>query len=179
MSGRTVTQVVGVAGACLAACQLVLPGPAAAFGPVKLQLDDIRVEVVTCPAGTRAFGGYNQTRCLTVTAHTDNASNKTLTNVDVFGRVYDADGNNALDRDEASDAGRVTNIAKVVPGEQTVFFPLRVSEVQAQRGELQFKNFKAIGYPGAVFTPLLDECSDELGELQLGGECSSEDEVLR
>ena len=78
------------------------------------------------------------------------------------------------DRDDASDAGRVTNIPKVEPGESTVTFPLRVSEAQARAGELKLKSFKAVGYPGAAFSPLLDECTDELGELQLGGECSDE-----
>eukprot|EP00192_Tetraselmis_astigmatica_P019142 CAMPEP_0117673650 /NCGR_PEP_ID=MMETSP0804-20121206/14589_1 /TAXON_ID=1074897 /ORGANISM="Tetraselmis astigmatica, Strain CCMP880" /LENGTH=250 /DNA_ID=CAMNT_0005482409 /DNA_START=34 /DNA_END=787 /DNA_ORIENTATION=- len=145
------------------------------FGPVRMALDNLRVETVTCPSGTRAFGGYDETRCLVVTAHAQNDSGKLLYNVDVFGRVYDADGNNALDRDDASDAGRVTNIPKVKPGEQEVRFPLRVSEQQAQRGDLQFKSFKAVGYPGAAFTPLLDECTDELGELQLGGECAEEE----
>ena len=41
----------------------------------------------------------------------------TEANADVFGRVFDATGENALDRDEASDAGRISNISKVPPGE--------------------------------------------------------------
>lgn len=114
-----------------------------------------------------------------MTARAQSPSKDTLFNVDVFGRVYDAQGANALDRDEASDAGRVTNIPKVEPGETLVQFPLRVAEVQARLGDLQLKNFKAVGYPGAAWSPLLNECDDdEMGELQLGGSCvSSEDQV--
>ena len=167
---RTIKAVARISLGAAAVLSMHLPA-AQAFGPVKIPLDDLRVATVQCPPGTRAFGSYDATRCLVVTAHARNDSGKKLFNVDVFGRVYDVDGNNALDRDDASDAGRVTNIPKVEPGEQDVQFPLRVSEQQARRGDMQFKNFKAVGYPGAAFTPLLDECTDELGELQLGGEC--------
>ena len=69
---------------------------ALAVGPVKIPLEDMVMEVVTCPPGTRAFGGYDQTRCLNVTARAFNGSKKPFFNVDVFGRVYDANGNNAL-----------------------------------------------------------------------------------
>ena len=46
---------------------------------------------------------------------------------DVFGRVSDAAGDNALDRDEASDAGRIANIGIVEPGVGKVTFEITVS----------------------------------------------------
>ena len=91
------------ASAAVAGCLFssALQQPAAlAIGPVKIPLEDMVMEVVTCPPGTRAFGGYDQTRCLNVTARAFNGSNKPFFNVDVFGRVYDANGNNALVRND-------------------------------------------------------------------------------
>ena len=45
----------------------------------------------------------------------------------MFGRVSDAAGDNALDRDEASDAGRIANIGSVEPGVGKVTFEITVS----------------------------------------------------
>jgi hypothetical protein len=76
-------------------------------------------------------------------------------NADVFGRVFGADGSNALDRDEASDAGRISNVRRVPPGTSDVTFTLIVSEDAAARGALDFRRFKAISYPAAA--PLLED----------------------
>ena len=81
-------------------------------------------------------------------------------NADVFGRVFGADGSNALDRDEASDAGRISNIRRVAPGVSQVSFGLVVSEDAAARGPLDFKRFKAVSYPAAA--PLLEDSCDVL-----------------
>ena len=81
-------------------------------------------------------------------------------NADVFGRVFGADGSNALDRDEASDAGRISNIRRVAPGVSEVTFTLVVSEDAAARGQLDFRRFKAVSYPAAA--PLLEDSCDVL-----------------
>jgi hypothetical protein len=84
-----------------------------------------------------------------------NPGKVTSLNVDVFGRVYGADGSNALDREEASDAGRISNIKAVPPGASEVTFGLIVSEDAASRGALTFQRFKATAYP--AFAPLVSE----------------------
>eukprot|EP00959_Pyramimonas_sp_CCMP1952_P252308 5271707-Pyramimonas_sp.AAC.1 len=48
--------------------------------------------------------------CLDVYVNAENPKEDTFYNVDVFGRVLDANGTYALDRDDASDAGRLSNI---------------------------------------------------------------------
>ena len=97
-------------------------------------------------------------KCLQVTADSNNPSKDTTYNADVFGRVFDAAGENALDRDEASDAGRISNISEVPAGQGKVTFELTVSEQSFEAGQLKFKSFKAKSYPGAAFSgnsPLL------------------------
>ena len=92
-------------------------------------------------------------------AEASNPGKTAVVDADVFGRVFGADGSNALDRDEASDAGRIANIREVPPGVSDVTFRLIVSEDAAARGVLDFRRFKAISYPAAA--PLLvgqDNC---------------------
>ena len=50
--------------------------------------------------------------CLEVSAEAQNPSQRKLMNVDVFGRVDDAVGDNALDQEEASDSGRISTSAR-------------------------------------------------------------------
>ena len=92
-------------------------------------------------------------------AQATNPGKSAAVNVDVFGRVFGADGSNALDRDEASDAGRISNIRAVPAGTSDVTFTLIVSEDAAARGALEFRRFKGVAYPAAA--PLLGDC-DEL-----------------
>ena len=97
-------------------------------------------------------------RCLRVTAEATNPSKTTARNADVFGRVFGADGSNALDRDEASDAGRISNIRAVPPGTSDVTFYLIVSDDAAARGPLQFSRFKATAYPATGGLISEDDC---------------------
>jgi hypothetical protein len=45
--------------------------------------------------------------CLSVSADSSNPSKERVANADVFGRVYDTGGDNALDRDEVGGMGQV------------------------------------------------------------------------
>ena len=55
-------------------------------------------------------------RILRMQATAQNPRKDTFYNADVFGRIFDKFGQNALDRDEASDAGRVAAVKVVEPG---------------------------------------------------------------
>ena len=57
-------------------------------------------EVVPCARGTLGMS-FGKPRCLVVRATADNPTDKPISNADVFGRVRDALGQNALDVDEA------------------------------------------------------------------------------
>lgn len=103
------------------------PNPAlAAFGQSVIELNNITYETIPCPKGkvTMTIG---KATCLRVLANSVSPSKDIVYNADVFGRVSDAAGDNALDRDEASDAGRIANIAEVPPGEGKVTFDITVS----------------------------------------------------
>jgi len=102
--------------------------------------------------------------CVDVYVTAENPKSETFNNVDVFGRVFDANGANALDRDDASDAGRLSNIKEVPPGKSRQAFRIIVSEQALQEGDLKFVAFKAKAYPGSGYkglSPLLDDCEFE------------------
>ena len=126
--------------------------PAQAVGPVSVGLSKFRSEPVACPKGIKAFGGFNNVLCLKVSAEAQNPSQNDLVNVDVFGRVDDAVGDNALDQEEASDSGRISSIRKVARGKSQVKFDLFVSRQGAEKGDLVYRQLRGVAYPGAGLT---------------------------
>jgi len=128
--------------------------PAGAIGPVRLELEDITYEQVKCASGTLGMT-FRVPACIKVTATTNNPRKDTFYNADVFGRIFDRYGQNALDRDEASDAGRVAAIKVVEPGMNKVSFQVVVSDVQLRESpDLRFEGFKIVAYPGGINAPL-------------------------
>ena len=126
------------------------PSPAfAAFGQSTIELSNFSWEIIECPKGKTTMT-IGKAACVSVTADSKNPSKDTSYNADVFGRVFDTTGDNALDRDEASDAGRIANVAEVPPGDGRVTFEITVAKQSADAG-LVFKGFKARSYPGGAF----------------------------
>jgi hypothetical protein len=74
---------------------------------------------------------------------TINSSGKTIYNADVFGRIYDANGNDAM-----SERNRLGAIAEILPG--TNDFELMISVSADQPEPLQFKQFKASGFTSNI-----------------------------
>lgn len=74
-----------------------------AFGPVSVKLENINVSKVDCAAGISTVSGVTysgataKAACLDITAKAVNPTSKPLYNADVFGRVYDAYGEAAID----------------------------------------------------------------------------------
>ena len=87
-----------------------------------------------------------------MSAEAQNPSQNDLVNVDVFGRVDDAVGDNALDQEEASDSGRISSIRKVARGKSQVKFDLFVSRQGAEKGDLVYRQLRGVAYPGAGLT---------------------------
>ena len=103
---------------------------------------------------------------------TTNPSKDTFYNADVFGRVFDTTGDNALDRDEASDAGRIANVAEV-PRVKT----RHVRDHRRRRARtpgLVFKGFKARIYRAGRSRelPLLG-IEEEVPDIYSSLECSA------
>lgn len=124
--------------ASLAAAVAVMahdPLPAiAAFGQSTIELNNLTYKVVESPSGKRSMT-QGKPACLEVKADSVNPAKETTYNADVFGRVTDRGGDNALDNDAASDAGRIADIAEVPPGR--VVFNISVSSQSAELGRVR------------------------------------------
>ena len=93
--------------------------------------------------GSVSSGDLRPTNCFTIKGKAKNISGKTVVDADVFGRIYDADGNSTFEN-----RGRVGTIEEVPPG--TSDFAIRISVPANQRTPLKLKNFKASGFAGKV-----------------------------
>ena len=97
-----------------------------------------------CPpevaAGAVTSGGVTQgASCFLIVGTAENKSSKAVYDVDVFGRIYDADNNNVL-----PNRGRVGLIDRVVPGISD--FEMRITVPENLSLPLQLKKFKASGF---------------------------------
>ncbi|MCO5571453.1 hypothetical protein L7F22_025193 [Adiantum nelumboides] len=116
---------------------------------VKVSLSNMQAREVSCPEGqTTVTGGTSfGATCFRITGDAFNPSNQPVYNADIFGRVYDAQGEPALD---AAENLRIDTIAEVPPGKSKVSFQITVNAAQAKLGPLELKNFKATGFLGKV-----------------------------
>jgi hypothetical protein len=122
----------------------VFPPPALAL--VQIQLSDVSYH--ECPSelaeGTVTSGGTTSAaNCFIVTGKAENSSGKPVVNADIFGRIYDANGNSVL-----QNRTRLGSIDEVQPGVSD--FELRITVPANQPTPLQLKQFKASGFTGKV-----------------------------
>ena len=116
------------------------------FGSTPLELHD--VHTVDCPDTAEfdnlfASGSTLEVRCLFVEGTVLNTSKRTLVNADVFGRMYDANGNDIM-----PERTRLGAIEEVPPGETP--FAIRISVPIANPLPLSLEQFKASGFAGKV-----------------------------
>eukprot|EP00250_Pteridium_aquilinum_P013984 c21704_g1_i3 orf=76-720(+) len=128
---------------------LLLSNGNKAYADVKIALSNMQATEVPCPEGqTTVTGGTSfGATCFRVTGDALNPSNQSVYNADIFGRVYDAQGEPALD---AAENLRIDTIAEIPPGKSKVSFQITVNAAQAKLGALELKNFKATGFLGKV-----------------------------
>jgi hypothetical protein len=112
----------------------------------EVRLSHLRIE--DCPAalaaGAVTSGGHTlPARCYWLTGQAENSTNKTVYDADVFGRVYDANGEPALPK-----RGRVGTIEQIPPGVSEFHLPLMVPAEQP--APLQLSQFKAMGFSAKV-----------------------------
>lgn len=117
-----------------------------ALALVQVELTDISYH--ECPpelaAGSVTSGGTAMpANCFIVTGKAKNTSNKPLVNADVYGRIYDANGDSVM-----QNRTRLGSIAEIPPGVSD--FELRISVPANQPTPLQLKQFKATGFTGTV-----------------------------
>ncbi|WP_338038451.1 hypothetical protein [Neosynechococcus sphagnicola] len=125
-------------------CSAVLPPDALALTQIKLS----NLSYHECPAdvgeGAVDSGGVLMAaHCYIVTGKTLNPSGKVIYNADIFGRIYDANGNPVM-----QNRTRLGAIETIPPGEGE--FELRISVPESQPTPLQLEQFKAAGFTGKV-----------------------------
>jgi hypothetical protein len=113
-----------------------------AFAITPISLSELSYK--DCPsdvaAGAVTSGGVTQgASCFLIVGKAENKSGKDVYDVDVYGRIYDADNNNVL-----PNRGRVGLIDRVVPG--TSDFEMRITVPENLSLPLQLKKFKASGF---------------------------------
>ncbi|ABB57481.1 hypothetical protein [Synechococcus elongatus] len=126
-------------------------GPALAI----TQLNVTTVDYQQCPAelnsGAVTSGGSSRpATCYLVVGTLNNPSNKTVYDVDIYGRVYDANGDSVM-----QNRTRLGEVEEVPPGDHP--FEIRISVPASQPEPLQLKQFKASGFSATVRTQLLEE----------------------
>jgi hypothetical protein len=118
----------------------------AALALIQIQLSDISYH--DCPPelakGTVSSGGSSSpASCFLVTGKAENKSGKMVVNADIYGRIYDANGNSVM-----QNRTRLGSIDEVPPGVSD--FELRITVPANQPTPLQLKQFKASGFTGKV-----------------------------
>jgi hypothetical protein len=118
----------------------------AALALTQIKLTDLSYHDCTgeLAEGVVSSGGGNvDSNCFIVTGKANNPSGKPLVDADVFGRIYDANGNPAM-----QNRGRVGTLPEVPPGVSDFEIRITVAEDLAQ--PLQLKQFKASGFTSQV-----------------------------
>lgn len=115
-----------------------------AHAKTQIKLSDVSYE--NCPEeyeGGLLSGSSRSASCFLITGTAKNPSGKTIYDADVFGRIYDANGNPVL-----QNRTRVGSISEVPPGVSD--FSLRISVPANQPTPLQLEQFKASGFSSRV-----------------------------
>jgi len=121
-------------------------GAAPALALTQIKLSDLTYAACPDEVGAGAVtsdGSGAAANCFLITGKADNPSGKPVYNADIFGRVYDANGNPVM-----QNRNRLGAIDYLPPG--TSDFQLRISVPASQPTPLQLKQFKASGFAGQV-----------------------------
>lgn len=129
----------------LAICFTVVVGILPAHASIQIKLSDIHYG--SCPPEVASNmvlgGGVMSANCYLVTGTAFNPKNQTVYNADVFGRVYDANGNDAM-----PERTRLGAIAELPPGKSQ--FEITISVPAEMPEPLSLQQFKASGFTGKV-----------------------------
>ncbi len=116
-----------------------------AIALTSVQISDL--DYHECPAnlaeGAVTSMGIQEAHCFLVTGKATNPTSKYVIDADVFGRIYDANGNPVL-----QNRTRIGSIPEIPPGESD--FQIRIMVAANQPTPLQLKQFKASGFTAKV-----------------------------
>lgn len=116
-----------------------------ALANIQVKLKNLTYE--TCPSGSGKNlvlgGGVMPAECYLIKGKAVNGSGKTVYNADIFGRVYDANGNDVM-----PERGRLGAVEVIPPGESD--FQIMLSVPKDMPPPLKLQKFKASGFAGTV-----------------------------
>ena len=117
-----------------------------AFALTPVKLSDISYH--DCPSELSeglltSDGSGREAKCYLITGKAENTSGKYVVDADVFGRIYDANGNPAL-----KNRNRIGTILEIPPGISD--FEIRISVAANQATPLKLEKFKASGFSSKV-----------------------------
>lgn len=123
---------------------LIISPNAEALTPIRL----FDINYKECPPELAAGmvtsdGSGDAANCFLVIGKAENKSGKLVVDADVFGRIYDANNNPAM-----QNRTRIGTIEEVPPGISD--FEIRISVAANQPTPLQLKQFKASGFAAKV-----------------------------
>ncbi|NEO92082.1 MAG: hypothetical protein F6K56_18305 [Moorea sp. SIO3G5] len=115
-----------------------------AFAKIPIKLFDLYSQECPSEIGqgmvTVGGGSARQASCYLIKGKAKNTTGRKVFDADVFGRIYDANGNNTF-----QNRGRVGSIDEV-PKERISDFEIRVTVPANVKTPLKLKNFKASGF---------------------------------
>ncbi len=129
----------------LISCLLVGSVAFPAFAAIQIKLNNLTYDY--CPPEMAKDlvigGGVMPASCFLVSGKAINASGKVVYNADVFGRIYDVNGNDAM-----PERTRLGAIAEVPSGESD--FQIMITIPADQLPPLELKQFKASGFSSQI-----------------------------
>ena len=127
----------------LCVCSFVITPSASAT--VQIKLTDLTYEPCRGDAGKNMVlgGGVMSAKCYLVKGIASNPSGKVVYNADIFGRIYDANGNDAMPV-----RTRLGAVDEIPAGKSD--FQLMIAIPAEQPEPLDLKQFKASGFAGKV-----------------------------
>jgi len=116
-----------------------------AWANIQIKLTNVVYEPCTGEAGKNMVlgGGVMSAKCYLVKGNTNNTSGKVVYNADIFGRIYDANGNDAM-----PERARLGAVEEIPTGKSN--FQIMVAIPAEQPEPLELKQFKASGFAGKV-----------------------------
>ena len=144
-NSKKILQVFNVAVLSLLLSICTLAFSASAWANVQIKLTNVIYEPCTGDAGKNMVigGGMMSAKCYMIKATANNPSGKVVYNADIFGRIYDANGNDAM-----PERGRLGAVEEISAGKSD--FQIMVAVPAEQPEPLELKQFKASGFAGKV-----------------------------
>lgn len=116
-----------------------------AWATIQIKLTNVVYEPCTGESSKNMVigGGVMSAKCYLVKGDTSNTSGKVVYNADIFGRIYDANGNDAM-----PERARLGAVEEIPTGKSN--FQIMVAIPAEQPEPLELKQFKASGFAGKV-----------------------------